>query len=518
MLLKSKHEYMELEDKGKDSYEKLYKLKERIKTGEHENLTDSETLNMLDKLTECMFYEVEVKNYDELESTMRTIRSLLDNVKLTIQNNVLIFYFELMLKYVNAWLYFSVGNNRQSADEFVTVKDLLQKVIDKVCNCEELEDEQRQYINLRCIECCADAIMVFSAVNEKLQVVETCKIMVDCIEGELKAENGEKYAKLYALDALLNVANLYLRMGDNGDNVVYYYEKTLRFSEELYKKCNDDIFSAYSLLIKFMYGGFELLTNNNTVKLIECEREIKSIRKKLEDKSLEAIITDCVDGVINLQKSLFYMSEDRNINEQKDAVYIAESGLELISSGFENLKNLYKNTRIYKKLFISKIMDRIYSYYISALTNIGKIYYFVNRMQDALEMFEKALELIGETEGKDEHSVLLIKFECCTFLGQIYMALYKNKEKSVFYYTQAADESDFAIETKNVFMLTNVVMSCMSLAEVFLHSKEKNNARKYAIKGLGCIDILMELQPCNEYVNMKNTLEKYKKRAERRFF
>lgn len=141
-------------------------------------------------------------------------------------------------------------------------------------------------------------------------------------------------------------------------------------------------------------------------------------------------------------------------------------------------------------------------------------------MEEAKAALEKAVDLLtGKNEYKGSETGATIVYAEC----YLYLALIASEEgdasKAEFYGAQSASfAADMAKHTKNSAALGIEITACALVCELCLAVKNKPKAAEYAEMGLKACSVLAGIDPQNDRLELRELLEKYRKKALRKFF
>ena len=169
---------------------------------------------------------------------------------------------------------------------------------------------------------------------------------------------------------------------------------------------------------------------------------------------------------------------------------------------------------------MEKIAGRIYNSCVGAMESLGVMYFQSNDEAAAESILKDVLKELTETGGlrMAGSGSTLIQAETLQYLG-IIASDKGDAYQAEFYGTQAADMAlSLGEETGNPAAWGIGAISCSLVAELALNMKKKPKALTYAEKGLAACDALERINPSSPQLTMRDNLQKFKRKASRKFF
>lgn len=151
---------------------------------------------------------------------------------------------------------------------------------------------------------------------------------------------------------------------------------------------------------------------------------------------------------------------------------------------------------------------------------LGVYWYHNKQLEQAKAALEKAVDLLtSKNEYKGSETGATIVYAEC----YLYLALIASEEgdasKAEFYGAQSVSfAADMAKHTKNSAALGIEITACALVCEFCLAAKNKPKAAEYAEMGLKACSVLAGIDPQNDRLELRALLEKYRKKALRKFF
>ena len=172
------------------------------------------------------------------------------------------------------------------------------------------------------------------------------------------------------------------------------------------------------------------------------------------------------------------------------------------------------------KNLLTEISAQLYGSRIAALEVLGVQYYQAGRQQEAREALERALSNLADNTSYHvpEGPSLLLRAESCE-----YLALIATEDGDVqrveFYATQAIAFGERAAKTNgNPAAWELVALSAALAAETSIQMRQRQKAGDFARQGLAACEELAKISPDSQMLGLRAKLQKWEKKAGRRFF
>lgn len=169
---------------------------------------------------------------------------------------------------------------------------------------------------------------------------------------------------------------------------------------------------------------------------------------------------------------------------------------------------------------MTALVAKVFGCYVGMLDMLGVYWYQNGQPEKAKAALKKAIDLLtNKKEYKaSEAAVTIVYAEC-----YLYMALIASEEgntsEAEFYGAQSACLAvDMAKRTQSNPAWQIEISACVFVSELYLAMKNKPKAAEYAEMGLAACAMLAKTDPHNDLLEMRSVLEKFRKKALRRFF
>lgn len=184
------------------------------------------------------------------------------------------------------------------------------------------------------------------------------------------------------------------------------------------------------------------------------------------------------------------------------------------------LENDTQGKSKYYQTVLGAITSKVFASCIGALDSVGVQLYHNSQYDEAKKAFQEALELLTKPDqyALSEVAGTITRAECLNYMAMI--ALEEgNADELVFYAEQSASlTSELGKKVKNAIIFQIEGYACSLLAEYYLSIRNKEKARQYAEMGLSACEEWQEIEPQNGQPALVPLLEKFRKKASRRFF
>lgn len=496
-------------------YQKVCSIVNDAKEGKYTQEETDIILDVLEQISEAMNYEAYMGDFGKLEPTMRIYMALLNVIKQRNASQQGFFYPEMVFARLNALLYKSKKMNRQAANEYKEFCSLAHQCSSLVSNSTTLTDEQKLFLYWACID------GLHESVQTHTDILDISKSLSDSDE----IISITAYAKPLAAisdgiserlgDTIADIAGVYCRNNRLTDGI-RCYDEAIDIYNTLYHKNNSDFHKARALWIKVSKQLLILSATGNLSALSEVEADATQlINKNGIHPGVYSIALGTL-GLINMQKG----AANQQSGALDAAVQLTEKSANQLENAMEIIEKEISNAAGHYKYILGQIAARLYSSLLSALDCLGVQCYHVQDHNKAMKAFTTALEKLTNSQKYflDDESATLLRAEINQYMGIIH-AENGDVNQAIFYVSQAADFSaGLAARSSNKNILNIAVLSNTLSAEYYLMLKDKSAALKYASKGIECVNKLSAIDPGNEILGLRASLEKYMKKASRKFF
>lgn len=478
-------------------------------------LSDTAILDRLEEVEELMRYYTAVSDYQNLETVMRLQYRLIQQGEKMGLSCIAFRYFRLEFERINAILYRADGQNRKSAEGYASACDIAKQCIYDLRSDESLDGKQKLYVGWACQEVLNEAAQVFDSVVDYTKTIECGNQILSLLQWLEPYMAGSANIQDKTADIYCSYGGIFFQNGD-ADNGRICYRSSIRIFEDLSKEYDSDFWYARSLWAMAHYGLQEFLCTADASIMLECERKSRLALKEIFTKEREIAIAEAAIALISIQKGVAYQQGD----DLDEAIQHTKQGVSLCNSSLNKLKNVAGNKNVIYRAVIESIAARIYASYIGALDSLGVQLYMNDQHGAAKETFEELLALLTKPSeyAVSEVAGTLTRAECLNYMALLSMEE-GNTDAVEFYAEQsAALTSNLAKKVNNAAVLQVESFACSLLAEYYLGVKNKPKALKYAEMGLSACEDWQRLAPQNGTPDIVPLLEKFKKKASRRFF
>lgn len=496
-------------------FEELKAIVSGLDTSRTAQLSNDALLDTMENVEELMRYYCVVQDFRQLEPVMRAFYALLQQCTARNMHNVQVLYLEMLFLRMDALLYRANGQHRQSAQGYDRCLAVARRCFDALKNA-ALSDEQRLFVGWNCVECWKEAAEVH---DMALDTVGSSKILHEVIpvmqwlEPYLVDAAGicDQASELYA-----NAASSFYQYGDpaGGNDCYIHAFDLLRSLDDLH---GSDFYLARAIWIRSVHGMMELTVSGNPKIMLQCENEALSyLRQRAGAEPRDRSIVEAAKAIVQLQRSLTFQQNGKF----SEAIEMAKNSIAELEASLDILKADYEQRQGYYRSVMERITGRIYNSHVGAMETLGVMYFQAGDEAAAEMMMQDVLKELTETGGlrMAGSGAALIQSEALQYLG-IIASSEGNIYQADFYGTQAADLAlSLGEETGNPGAWGVAAISCSLVAEIALSTKNKAKAATYAEKGLSACDALARINPNSPQLSMRGNLEKFKKKASRRFF
>ena len=497
-------------------YDQLCRFAQSVDPQAVTQLSDSQLLDALELLEELMrFYCVE-SDMQKLETVMRKFNALMNLCRQRQMTGVEVQYLEMLFLRVNAMLYRMHGQHRQGADCYDKCVEAAKACFGTLKGANHLTGDQQLYVGWSCIECWKEAAEAHDAVMDApgtLRLMHEVVPMLEWVDKWLVAHPGicDQASELHVA-----AAGMFYQYGDApaGNNC---YRHAVRLLNALDDALGSDFYRARAIWIMSIHGTMALLGVGDASVMLQCEKEAGEYlalrrRADIRDRSIVA----AAQAAVSLQRSTVLQQNgklDAAIGLARDGVAQLENSLRIIQKDYQNRQGYYRSV-------MSGIASRIYNVGLGSKESLGVMYYQSGDLAACETTMKEVLEELTKTTGlrMSGSGSVLIQAEVLQYLGLI-ASDNGDSYQADFYGTQSADMAiTMARESNNVNAWSLAVGSCSLVAEIALQTKNKPKAAKYAEMGLTACEMLAQGKPDHPYLALRSDLEKYRKKALRRFF
>lgn len=479
-------------------------------------LSDNALLDTMEDVEELMRYYCAVNDMVQLEPVMRKMNDLLQLCKERNICSVGAVYLEMVFSRMNAMLYRANKQNRQSAEFYQQTVALAKHCFTLLQAVPGLNNEQILYVGWNCVECGKEAAEtsdnLLTASHTKQYFLDLLP-MLTWLEPYLADAYGimDKMAELYA------TIGGYLYMQKDSGVGAQCYQQAIDLFNRIDRQGGSDFYRARAIWTMCGYGTMESVYAGNFRVLQQCKAEADSYiqeRRGATDREL-AIIHSC-QAMADIQ----YGTALQQSGQTEDAIRTVKPACDRLGSAFAVLTNYLDECTGGSHSILSPITARLYNSYLGAMETLGVMYYQNNQAEKSEKTLIAALDLLNNNKAftMGESSAILIRAEICQ-----YMALLASDKGDIFqiefYGTQAADQAfQFCQQTCHPGALNIAAISCSLVAEACLAAKNKSKAGTYAQQGVTACQQLAQLNSQLYNPDLQHLLEKFCKKAARKFF
>lgn len=496
-------------------FEELKAVAAKLEQANLTELSDTAILERLEEVEELMRYYTSISDYKNLETIMRLQYRLMQQGENAGLSGVAFRYFRLIFERVNAVLYRADGQNRKAADEYAKACETAEQCISELKRDESLEDKQKLYIGWACHEVLDEASQVFASIVDYSKALAYCDRTLSLLKWLEPYMADSPSIQNKTADVYFSYGGIFYQNGniEKGRNC---YETSIHMLEKLSEQHNSDFCYAHSLWVMANYGLQAFTCSGDASILLDCEvKSNAALNERFKDEC-EIAIAEAAIALILIQKGLVYQQSGKSA----EAVQHTKQGVSLCKSSLDKLDSIAEINRIYYRTIIKAIAVRVFASYTGALDTLGILLYFDNKYEDSKETFENLLTILNKQSeyALSEAAGTIIRAECSNYMALI-SAEEGDNDAFEFYAEQAALlSSNIAKKINNAAILQIESQACSLLAEYYLNAKNKSKALKYAEMGLSACDELQRLAPQNCQPQLVQMLEKFKKKASRKFF
>lgn len=508
-------EYLDYED---PAWQERKGYLEEIRQGfseEAAEVSSGELLDYLEQMEELLRYYAFVRDFQRLEPLMRCYEPLLGILERRGTDTAGYWYLEMEYARINGLLYLDQGNNRKGAEYFRQTLDRSQHCFACLCR-EEAQYSQRQrlYLAWACAECADEAAKAYERLLEPGEVyrillgtIPVLEYVENCCEG-----SGiiEKAAELYC-----RIGSMSYQNGDieNGGTC---YGKGESIYHRLAADQDSDYYRAKKLWVQSNHGIDAFAHGGDSSVMLSGEREIRQFLEGDACGYSRALVMGALAVTCRQQGVVLWQAGDMD-----SAIRKSREGVELLDAalGILEVENQAQDNAVARNA-LTEISAQLYSNRVAALEVLGIQYYQGGRKEEAGEALERALAYLVDTSKYTlpEGPALLIRAESCEYLALIAEES-GDAQRVEFYAVQAVECGERAARIGgNPAAWELVVLSAALAAETADRTGERQKAGKFAGQGLAACEELAKLAPDSGMLDLRRKLEKWKKKAGRRFF
>lgn len=478
-------------------------------------LPDGALLDSMENVEELMRYYTAITDYQQLEAVMRLDHTLIREGGRRGLTGIPFQYFRLEFERVNAMLYRGSGQHRKSAEGYQTAADIAARCADDLRRDIGLEDKQKLYVGWACAEVMSEAATAFDTISEHAGALAYCHqsfSLLEWLEPYMGDYAGiqEKAAELYC-----NYGGIFFQNGDVEKGRASYRHSVSTF-ELLDRRYDSGFMCARALWAMAHHGLQEFLCTGDAQLMLTCERKCRAaLDTRLRDGRSVAVAQAAL-ALILMQKG----SALQQGGDIAGAVEQTRQSVSLCKNSLDALERDAGGEGAVCRLAIGSITARLFSSYVGAMDALGVQLYSAGQPDEAKKVLQEALALLGKQSeyGLAEIAVTMVRAECMNYLA--FIALDEGNADEVEFYAQQAVTQTSAIIGKYDNSVIARIQSYASslLAEYYLNAKNKPKALQYAQIGLTACAEWQRLEPQGGQPALVELLEKYKKKASRKFF
>lgn len=464
---------------------------------------------------ELMRYYCATRDLKNLETVMRKFYEMLQLCKAQQGETVQALYLEMVFLRIDAMLYRSTDQHRQSAQSYDRCVAVARKCV-AAAKQATLPSEQRFYVGWNCVECWKEAAEAHDLALDTPGAVQLLREVIPVLqwlEPDMADAAGicDQASEIYT-----HAGTTLYQNGDpaTGSRCLQSAYGLLRRLDEVH---GSDFYMARAIWIRGIHGMHALMVEGNAQMMLQCEAEAEDyLRQRAGASVRDRAIAEAAKAIVLLQRSVAFQQNGK----LQEAIAMADNGVSQLKISLDVLKEDYQDRAGYYRMVMEKITGRVYSSYVGAMESLGVMHFQNNDEATAESMLKAVLKELTETGGLRMlgSSSSLIQAEVLQYLG-IIASDTADAYQAEFYGTQAADMAlSLAEEGGNPAAWGIGVISCSLVAEVALNMKNKQKALIYADKGLTACDMLERLNPSSPQLQIRGNLQKFKRKASRKFF
>ena len=497
-------------------YEELCLFAEAFTMDWAEEKSDEILLDSLDMLEELLRFYCAESNMAKLEPVMRKFNSLLNLCRQRGMTGVEIRYMEMLFLRVNAMLYRMHGQHRQSADGYDRCVEAAGKCFQTMKASSHLSGEQTAYVAWSCIECFKEASEIHDIILDipgTLRLLREAVSLLEWMDKFLVDRPGicDQASELYA-----GAAGMFYQYGDTKAGGSCYRQAS-RLLNALDAVWGSDFYRARAIWLMSIHGTMAFHTEGDTAIMLQCEKEAHEyLRQRYAAKPRDLAIVESAKAAIGLQRSSVVQQSGKLDN----AIAIARDAIRALEESFAVVQADYEGRNDYHASVMSRIASRINNIWVGSKETLGDMLFQSGDIAGSEAAMKEVLDNLTKTSGirMTGSGAVLIQSEVLQYLGMI-AAEHGDPYQTDFYGTQSADMAfNLGKESGNANAWGLAVGSCSLVAETALAMKNKPKAAQYADLGLKAADALAKANPNHYILSLRRDLEKYYKKANRRFF
>lgn len=481
-----------------------------------QQLSDSELLDALEQLEELMRYCCAVNDMQNLEPVMRKFNDLMGICRSRGITGVEVLYLEMLFLRINAMLYRAHGQQRQGAECYDKCLITARNCFDMLKKTTHLTGKQTFFVGWSCVECWKESAEAHDSVldtNTTVQLLHEVVPMLEWLDKFMVDHPGicDQASELY-----VNAAGMFYQYGDatGGDTC---YRHAVRLLNTLDAVHGSDFYRARAIWIQGIHGTMAYLALGDAKVMLQCEQEAAEyLIQRCNASQRDRAIVEGAKATVTLQRSAAFQQNGK----LGEAIRLAKDGVANLEASLDVIREDYEHRQGYYRTVMSNIAGRVYNIYVGSMETLGVMYYQNEDGAAAEAIFQKVLQELTQTTGlrMTGSGSVLIQAEVLQYLGLISSDA-GNVYQADFYGAQSADMAlSLGKESGNLNAWAIAVGSCSLVAEVALNTKNKPKASTYAELGLSACDALARINPNHPHLALRGNLEKFKKKASRRFF
>lgn len=497
-------------------YDELCQLAQSLTVASARTFSDTELLDTLEQLEELLRFYCAEHNMAELEPVMRKFNDLMTLCRDRKMSGVEVQYLQMIFLRVNGILYRGHGQHQQGANCYDQCVQAAQTCFNLLRSTTHLQEKQIFYIAWSCIECWKEAAEAHDDIMDApgtLRLLREVIPMLEWVDKWLQDYPGicDQAAEQYAA-----CAGMFYQYGDAAGGNRCYHQSARLFNllDETYAS---DFYKARAIWMQCLHGTMAFMISGDASYMMHCEKEAAAFLTQRRAAELrDKTIVESAQALIDLQKSTALQQNGK----LAEAIDLAKDAIAQLDVSLSILEDDCKDRQGYYRMVMSRITARIRNMCVGSKETLGVMYY---QDDDPVASEVTLKEVLAELTSSDKpclsgSAAVLIQSEVLQYLALI-ASQDSNVNQADFYATQSAD---LAVSVANSSGNTNAwglaVASCCLTAEIALALKNKPKAAQYAQLGLSACDTLARSVPDHPHLSLRSTLEKFRKKASRRFF
>lgn len=479
-------------------------------------MDDDALLDAIEPLEELVRYYAVKSDMKRLETVMRLQMRLLQAAKERGIRHIGLCYAEMQFLRANAILFRTENKNRQAEEYYNQAVQKAEACFAELQQSCPLNNEQKLFVGWACVEVFSEAAQVYDLLMEpiqSMQKIDRTLAVLEWLEPYRQGAVGliEKSAELYG-----TYGGVFFQAGRTEDGRKCF-ETSVTLFRGLDHDYGSDFYYARSIWVKGLHGLQEFLCAGNPRIMLGCELEAEQGLAGRLTHPRDRAIASAAMGLVLAQKG----SALQQNGDLTRAVEQMQRGCELLNDAFDTLEKDHQEPHSdYYRAVMTALIVRIFSCYVGLLDVLGVYWYHNKQLEKAKAALGKAVDLLtSKNEYKGSETGATIVYAEC----YLYLALIVSEEgdvsKAEFYGARSVSfAADMAKCTQNSAALGIEITACALVCEFCLAVKNKPKAAEYAETGLEACSVLAGIDPQNDRLELRALLEKYRKKALRKFF